>query len=107
MGLDGVCILDKDPGRSELFSDFLKKEGIDTIVVDNIERFATSSFGQDFMMILIDYLTIVKARRDAVLDFFKRLSSGNIMYLPMRHADWHFMTSVPAGYLMLPMIRMK
>jgi hypothetical protein len=79
MGLDGVCILDKDPGRSQLFSDFLKKEGIDTIVVDNIERFATSSFGQDFMMILIDYLTILKARRDAVLDFFKRLSSGNMI----------------------------
>ncbi|GEM_PF-3429636 len=79
MGLDGVCILDDDSVRGRFFSDFLKKEGIDTIIIDNIERFAATSYGQDFVMVLVDYLTILKAPRESVLEFFKWMSSGNII----------------------------
>jgi hypothetical protein len=79
MGLDGVCILNNDRVKSQFFSDFLKKEGIDTLVVENIESFREKSSDQSFMMILIDYLTILQARRETVLDFFKRLNAGNMI----------------------------
>ncbi len=79
MNLDGVCILDNDHSRSELFSNFLKKEGIETLNIDTIGELERDSSGQGFIMIIIDYLTILNAPRENIINFFKRLSTGNMI----------------------------
>ncbi len=79
MSKEIVYILDADESRTDFFKNSLKEDGYDTNILSDIASSIDQLADETFLIILIDYRSIVTADRNKVISFFKILNNRNVI----------------------------